>query len=246
MLKNKDEIIGWLETYNVKHYMLEYNDKYGFVVNCSKGVFLENKKLREIKVKFHKVTGTFNISGNNLKSLKGCPDVIRGDFKCNNNELKSLHYGPKSVLEIYNCSDNNIKSLEFVAENLKMLSANNNQLQSLKYLKSNNNTCIYVLDNPLENISDIMNAEVISFSSLKNLKIHENANIGNLIHTAEKKSEILEIFKDLYIKDYINDNDSYMFCITSECWKKRLDTLNLVKKLNSDLINKHAIKKNKI
>ena len=62
--------------------------------------------------------GDFDISKNNIKSLKGCPQIIDGYFDCQWNNITSLEYGPKTVGGDYICADNNIKSLKGVPEEI--------------------------------------------------------------------------------------------------------------------------------
>ena len=61
-----------------------------------------------------KVNDDFDISYNNLTSLKGCPFLVRFEFNCNNNKLKNLEGGPKIIEwgSAYYASHNEITSLK--------------------------------------------------------------------------------------------------------------------------------------
>lgn len=132
-LKEKKEIIAWLEEHGIKRYSLVQDDKYGYVVNVKSSVNLRHMELSYIPVKFSKVLryfdcaynqltsldfcpeeiGTyFDCSYNKLSSLKGCPQEIGGAFTCDHNELNSLLGCPESVANTFSCGSNKLTSLE--------------------------------------------------------------------------------------------------------------------------------------
>jgi hypothetical protein len=81
-------------------------------VDVDGDVNLTYEGLTEIPVKFGVVKGDFNVSSNNLLSLKNCPQVVTGQFACaNNSQLTSLKWGPKSATD-YFCYACDLKSLE--------------------------------------------------------------------------------------------------------------------------------------
>ncbi|OPZ77983.1 MAG: hypothetical protein BWY78_00790 [Alphaproteobacteria bacterium ADurb.Bin438] len=59
-----------------------------------------------------KIMGDLNISFNNLKSLKGCPDEIGGSLHCFYNKLESLEGAPSKIKKVFDCSYNKLKNLE--------------------------------------------------------------------------------------------------------------------------------------
>ena len=77
-------------------------------------VALEAFELTELPpyIQFGIVYGGFNISRNQLTSLKGCPHKVletkhwKGNFKCHGNELKSLEFAPKEIDGAFICYDN--------------------------------------------------------------------------------------------------------------------------------------------
>lgn len=69
-------------------------------------------KLDKIPFKFGKVTGSFDIRGNNITSLEGCPYYVGGYFNCSENKLTSLEGSPNEVGGDFYCHNNRIKSLE--------------------------------------------------------------------------------------------------------------------------------------
>lgn len=63
----------------------------------------------ELPLSFRKVTGDFDCSKMNLRSLRGSPEEIGGTFNCSFNQLYSLEYIPrKAKLFIF---DNTVASL---------------------------------------------------------------------------------------------------------------------------------------
>jgi hypothetical protein len=69
------------------------------------------------EVEFGVVTGSFIISSNNLKTLKGCPESVGRDFNCSRNKkLESLEFGPKKVGGDYYCRECSLESLEGAPE----------------------------------------------------------------------------------------------------------------------------------
>ena len=50
-------------------------------MNVNKSVFLNNKKLTSIDIKFNQINGSFNCSNNNLETLEGCPKIVKEKVK---------------------------------------------------------------------------------------------------------------------------------------------------------------------
>lgn len=72
--------------------------------------FSENMDfLKELPLKFNKVSGDFDCSKLSLESLKGSPTEVGGTFNCSYNQLSTLEYLPKKA----GCFvfDNTVKSL---------------------------------------------------------------------------------------------------------------------------------------
>lgn len=111
--KDKQQIINWLDTYEIKKYTLIPDDKYGFVVDVNGDVNLNSKDLIFIPVKFNKVIGDFFCNHNQLTSLDFCPKEVGENFYCNNNQLNSLEFCPEKVGEGFYCNNNQLNSLEF-------------------------------------------------------------------------------------------------------------------------------------
>jgi hypothetical protein len=93
--------------YDIRNYKI--NDDYSIDV---KDVYLFNKSLTKLPLKFNIVSFDFNCSHNELTTLEGCPKSVGGNFYCYVNKLITLVGGPTSVGEDFICSDNNLTTLE--------------------------------------------------------------------------------------------------------------------------------------
>ena len=143
LLKSKVKIENWLNKYNIKNYELVEDDEYGYVVNVNQNVFLFNKQLNSIDLKFNIINGDFWCSGNNLTSLKGCPNIIKGNFNCSNNKLTSLEYCPNIVYGNFYSNNNFLTkdslihiSNEIKSNNIEII--NNPELGDIQYIKDFN------------------------------------------------------------------------------------------------------------
>jgi hypothetical protein len=83
-----------------------------YTTNVKGHVFLYNCDLSSIDVRFKEVDGSFDISSNNLISLKNCPESIDFNFYCNDNKLNSLEGCPKTVGMYFVCTSNSKQFLE--------------------------------------------------------------------------------------------------------------------------------------
>jgi hypothetical protein len=108
-------------------------------VDVDGNVDLYEEGLVEIPIKFGVVKGDFDISQNNLLSLKNCPRVVTGKFSCSfNRQLSSLKNGPKSARD-FDCSHCNLTSLEHAPKEVhsNFNCSFNQQLSSLKNVPKN-------------------------------------------------------------------------------------------------------------
>lgn len=107
-----DQIKKWLESYQIRDYIINNN----FVIDVRSNIdFRGDYNLGEFPsyIQFGEVHGSFDCSGCNLKSLRGCPTYVEYEFNCSINSLKSLEYGPVYVGDDYICRNNQIDTIEF-------------------------------------------------------------------------------------------------------------------------------------
>jgi len=110
-LSDKEEIRVWLNKHGVKdfHILKDNSVKVQGDVNFSKKL----GNLSKLPLRFHEVTGDFDISDNVLTTLEGSPKRVGGSFLAYKNELTSLKGGPIEVNKNFIVLKNNITSLEY-------------------------------------------------------------------------------------------------------------------------------------
>lgn len=106
MLETRKEIEDWLNKYEIKNYIINDDltvDVDGSI-NLSSVKFIPLKSssgqiqkiemiydkrflLDEIQVQFNICTKDFVCKTNALKSLKGCPRIVKGNFDCSKNKI---------------------------------------------------------------------------------------------------------------------------------------------------------------
>jgi hypothetical protein len=81
-------------------------------------VDLRYQHLKEIpnSIAMDSCNGFYDVSNNNLTSLKNSPVSVVGEFCCHRNKLTSLIGGPQFVSDIYRCQDNRLVSLNGIAK----------------------------------------------------------------------------------------------------------------------------------
>src|SRR6476646_9020402 len=95
LLKNKKDIIDWLNMHNIENYSLVEDKKYGYLIDIYGSVNLSNQGIIKIEVKFNCINVNFFCSNNKLISLEAAPKKIGGDSYCNNNQLITLEGTPQ-------------------------------------------------------------------------------------------------------------------------------------------------------
>lgn len=107
IMNNIDSIC---KKYNIDNYQIVNG-----LVNVDDNVDLASLDLYEIPLHFGIVTGNFDISGNNISSLKGSPICALG-FYCDRNKLTTLEFITQNVSYSIDCSYNEIQSLKYIQE----------------------------------------------------------------------------------------------------------------------------------
>lgn len=116
MLITKKQVENFLIENNVYNFKINKN----LVVNVFEDVDIRNCCFitENLPVRFGKVYGSFDISSNDLITLKGCPEYVAGHFDCSSNSLKNLKYGPKFVGGEYQAHHNEITSLMYLPKKI--------------------------------------------------------------------------------------------------------------------------------
>ena len=230
----REGVIQVCEKYRIENYTIN-ND---LTIDVDGGVYLGEKDLKHLPLRFNYVSGYFGCSYNDLVSLKGSPQTVSGDFYCNSSGLKTLEGCPQTVGGDFNCYSNELKSLEgspqTVGGNLK---CQFNELKTLKGSPQTVNGDFNCFNNKLESLEgspQTVNGNFLCFNNeLKDLEyfpevsgiIHIKKNTVNLlVYTFIKKADsfMIEDFVDYEIvrnrdtvmldrlQTFIRDNDLEM------------------------------------
>ncbi len=93
--------------YRIKNYTVNSDGS----IDVDGNVYLDNRKLTKLPLKFNNVNGSFYCPYNKLTTLEGSPKSIMGSFDCSNNKLTNLKNSPKYVFGNFYCGGNLLKSL---------------------------------------------------------------------------------------------------------------------------------------
>lgn len=159
MFKTAKEIKDWLLDMNIKNYIIQDD----LTVDVNDNVSLYNKGLITIPVQFRHINGDFDVSNNELITLKGCP-ISCNNFYAHMNELESLEFCPKKVINNFYCHMNKIKSLIFCPKSIKgSFNCSHNLLSSLEYgpHKTIDYFCHFNQLTTLKGIADIIYGDLV-------------------------------------------------------------------------------------
>lgn len=194
LLREKKEIIDWLNLYGVANYSLVEDVNYGYVVNIDGDVKISGKRLECFKVKFNNVTGDFDCSRNELTSLYGSPESVRS-FYCYFNRLEDLKFAPTNVSRTFHCVENNLKSLFGCPKKVDSLYCGDNQLTSLEFCPEEIFCCLHAENNKINTLKYLP----VSMK-LNMVDISRNIDLGLLQEIRYfkqlKKHQELELLRD--------------------------------------------------
>jgi len=81
-------------------------------IDVDGNVYINGIGLKELPLKFGKVSGNFSCSFNKLTGLEGAPSEVGGYFYCHFNKLTTLEGSPKEVSGDFVCHDNKLTNLD--------------------------------------------------------------------------------------------------------------------------------------
>ena len=148
----ESEIDSICSEYNITNYTIN-DDK---TIDVNGDVYLCDRKLTKLPLKFRKVSGYFSCSYNNLISLEGCPSSIDGNFHCGHNQLTTLEGCPKSVNGSFTCFENMLTTLEGCPTMVgDEFDCSNNELKSLVGCPERIGAYFYCDDNKITDFNGI-------------------------------------------------------------------------------------------
>ena len=193
---DKQQIINWLDKYEISNYILIPDKQYEFIVNVNSNVNLFKNNLTHIPVKFNEVSGDFYCDNNQLTSLEFSPQTVGSGFYCHSNKLTSLEFCPQAVSGIFYCSDNQLTSLEFCPQTVSdNFYCNYNKLTSLEFCPQMVIGNFYCENNPeLKEIQEINNFKLIYLEHKKILIAKFSDKLeSDLINYNSKKTAKIKI-----------------------------------------------------
>jgi hypothetical protein len=102
--ESKEDIESICKKYGIKNYTINEDG----TIDVDGDVYLYNKALNRLPLKFGKVSGYFDCSDNKLTSLEGSPREVGFDFYCDKNKLESLEGISKYISGLINCEANKL------------------------------------------------------------------------------------------------------------------------------------------
>jgi len=126
-------------------------------IHADRHVSLKDKGLNELPeyISFFRCNGNFDISHNNLHSLRGCPKYVTQSFICSYNRLKTLEHGPVGLHDTIDCSHNNLEDLSHAPKKCYAIDCSYNNLRSLNGFKHKNVSHINCSHNKLESLTGL-------------------------------------------------------------------------------------------
>jgi hypothetical protein len=103
-----EDIDSICKRYDIRNYTINSNG----TIDVDGSVYLSNRGLSKLPLKFGRVTGYFDSDNNQLTTLEGGPSYVGGDFYCNVNQLTTLEGAPSYVGGYFDCRYNQLTTLE--------------------------------------------------------------------------------------------------------------------------------------
>jgi len=146
--ESKTDIDLICQDFDIENYTINPDES----IDVDDNVYLNNRNLSSIPLKFGRVSGYFSCYNNNLTSLEGCPEKVGGDFYCDSNDLISLKGCPKKVND-FNCKNNQLTSLEGCPEEIGgYFDCRNNKIYDFRGISEFFDGTFYCGDNPIQEI----------------------------------------------------------------------------------------------
>lgn len=174
----------------------EYTIHDDLTVDINGSISLSNMALRELPIKFGKVTGSFSCYENKLRSLKGCPHYVGESFSCHTNPfLTSLEYAPEYVGTFVCCSSTSIRSLHGLQNHIK-------EVGPIQYGRKGLSSYEYqfFLDMPITNL-----LALFLVKGIEKIKIGKAQKLTDIINKHLETGDIHSCQEELLEKGYTKE-----------------------------------------
>ena len=207
--ESKQNIDSICKEFGIKNYTINEDGS----IDVDGGVFLVDRELYRLPLKFRNVSGHFNCSDNRLISLEGAPSQVGGHFYCYFNQLTSLEGAPSQVGGDFNCYDNQLTSLEGCPSSVGYhFDCSGNQLTNLEGAPSQVGGDFNCHDNQLTTLEGCPSSVGGNFDfdnnsdliSLEGFPLHYD--VDKEFHCKNTKlEEIYELFDTIDAIEWINE-----------------------------------------
>jgi hypothetical protein len=124
----ESKIVELCDKYKIENYTINDDSS----IDVDDNIFLPFKNLKEIPLKFGRVSGYFYCSSNDLSSLYNSPKWVGYNFFCHSNKLTSLEYLPNWIGGYIDCQYNKIWSFRGIPDSFRgELICNNNPIYNI-------------------------------------------------------------------------------------------------------------------
>jgi hypothetical protein len=146
LFEDFSEIDAICKEYAIENYTINPDG----TVDVDGDVYLYGKGLKELPLKFGKVSGWFDCRFNQLTTLEGSAKEVGGWFACHNNQLTTLEGAPKEVGGHFNCNRNQLTTLDGAPKEVGGdFYCRNNRLTTLEGSPKEVGGSFYCNNNPL-------------------------------------------------------------------------------------------------
>jgi len=150
-----EDIDSICSKYGIENYTINSDG----TIDVDGDVYLYNKGLIKLPLKFGNVSGNFYCRNNELTTLEFCPQTVGGVFDCSHNLLTILEGSPHSVGGYFDCQYNFLTTLEGCPQLVggSFALSNNNYLKDLYFFPEFFDGDVYYNFNPVTEILDLFN-----------------------------------------------------------------------------------------
>ena len=203
-MQSREEIDRLLKTHFRIRGEIEYHDDGS--ISVVGDIYLIDKSIAHLPVKFRKINGSFGCYSTNLTSLEGSPQEVC-DYSCAYTKITSLIGSPKKVGGNFWCTNTKITSLDGVPDFIgngfycgntpfyeRLLVDENTQISAVKYLP--------------KKFIQILNANHIKVSqSVQIIAVDTDPTVIQHIPNPTRMAQLTAVKKNSSVIEYIKNPD---------------------------------------